>query len=145
MNAEGRPLPGYWRLRPRAPAPGTTLGPLDAIPEAGAREYRFGRGKSAFSMFVVRRGDRVYGYVNICPHYSSALNCRENAFLNDAGTLIRCSAHFAEFRIEDGFGVAGAAENCWLDPVPVEVVDRTIRILPLPDSGGAVVTRAPSP
>ena len=145
MNARDRPLPGYWRLRPRAPAPGTTLGSLDAIPEPGAREYRFGRGKSAFSMFVVRRGDRVYGYVNICPHYSSALNCRENAFLNDAGTLIRCSAHFAEFRIEDGFGVAGAAENCWLDPVPVEVVGRTIRIRSLPDSGDAVVTRAPSP
>ena len=42
--------------------------------------------------------------------------------------MIRCSAHFAEFRIEDGFGVSGAAENCWLDPIPVEIKDGELRI-----------------
>ncbi len=123
-----RPTPGYWRLRPRAPAPGAALGPLAQIPDPGAREYVFGKGKSAFSMFVVRRGDEVFGYLNICPHYSSALNCRGDEFLNDDCTRIRCSAHFAEFRIEDGFGIAGAAESCWLDPVPVELVDGMIHI-----------------
>ena len=128
MSTPCGPSPGYWRLRPRAPAPGTSLGPLDEIAAVGAREYVFGKGKSAFSMFVVRQGERVFGYLNICPHYSSALNCRADDFLNEGGTRIRCSAHFAEFRIEDGFGVAGAAENCWLDPVPVEVVDGVIRI-----------------
>ncbi len=123
-----RPEPGYWRLRPRAPTPGTVLGPLEGITRLGAREYVFGKGKSAFSMFVVRRDREVFGYLNICPHYSSALNCRGDAFLNDDGTRIRCSAHFAEFRIEDGFGVAGAAENCWLDPVPVVVRDGLLLI-----------------
>lgn len=102
------------------------LGPVDGIEDGGAREYVFGRGRSAFSMFVVRRGREVYGYLNICPHYSSALNVRAGKFLNDDGTRIRCSAHFAEFRIEDGFGVAGAAENCWLDPVRVEVADGNV-------------------
>ncbi|MGA2871648.1 MAG: hypothetical protein ABSF34_21115, partial [Verrucomicrobiota bacterium] len=49
-------------------------------------------------------------------------------FLDETGTRIRCTMHFAEFRIEDGFCVLGAAENCWLDPVPVELVDGRIRI-----------------
>lgn len=123
-----RPDPNVWRTRPRAPAPGAVLGPLDEIADGRAREYVFGRGTTVFSMFVVRRGEEVFGYLNICPHYSSALNVRSNGFTNDAGTRIRCSAHFAEFRIEDGYGVAGAAERCWLDPVPVEVVEGEIRI-----------------
>ncbi len=124
-----RPDPCYWRLRPRAPKPGTVLAPLHDIPDNGAREFVFGKGKSAFSMFVVRRGDNVYGYLNICPHYSSAVNYREDMFLNEDGSRIRCTMHFAEFRIEDGFGVGGAAENCWLDPVPVHVIDGKVAIL----------------
>ncbi len=130
-----RPDGTYWRLRPRAPQPGAELGPLEAIPDPGAKEYVFGKGKSAFSMFVVRRGSAVYGYLNICPHYSSPLNARAGVFLNDAGTRIRCTMHFAEFRIEDGFGVAGAAENCWLDPIPLRIEDGTIRIAKLDELG----------
>jgi nitrite reductase/ring-hydroxylating ferredoxin subunit len=121
-------VPDYWRLRPRAPAPGTALGPLEEVPEATGREFLFGRGKAAFSMFVVRRGAEVWGYLNICPHFSLPLNCRENAFLNPQGTLIRCTMHFAEFRIEDGFGVSGAGEGCSLDAIPLIVEDGVIRI-----------------
>jgi nitrite reductase/ring-hydroxylating ferredoxin subunit len=123
------PNPDYWKLRPRAPAPGALLGPLDELPDGDAKEYVFGRGASAFSMFVVRKGMRVYGYLNICPHYSQALNHRAGHFLDETKTRIRCTMHFAEFRIEDGFGILGAAENCWLDPVPVEVVDGQLRIV----------------
>lgn len=120
-DALSRPDPNLWRTRPRAPQPGAVLGPLDDIPDGEAREFVFGRGTTVFSMFVVRRGESVYGYLNICPHYSSPLNHRAGHFLNDDGSRIRCTMHFAEFRIEDGFGIAGAAQNCWLDPVPVSV------------------------
>ena len=120
--------PKAWRRRPRAPQPGAELGPVEEVPEGSAREYTFGGGKSKFSMFVVKKGGEYYAYLNFCQHYSSLLNVRDGEFLNPEGSRIRCSAHFAEFRIEDGFGVSGAAENCWLDPVPVEVVDGTLRI-----------------
>ncbi len=120
-DALSRPDPSLWRTRPRAPQPGAVLGPLDDIPDGEAREFVFGRGTTVFSMFVVRGGNSVYGYLNICPHYSSPLNHRAGHFLNDDGSRIRCTMHFAEFRIEDGFGIAGAAQNCWLDPVPVSV------------------------
>jgi nitrite reductase/ring-hydroxylating ferredoxin subunit len=112
--------------------PGTRLGPLDDIRDGDAKEYVFGRGTTVFSMFVVRRGGMVYGYLNICPHYSSQLNCREGQFMSEDGSHIRCTMHFAEFRIEDGFGVRGAAENCWLDPVPVHVENG---IIVISDSG----------
>ena len=121
MSEAGRPTPGYWRLRPRAPLPGAVLGPLAEIDEASGREYVFGRGKSAFSMFAVRRGGQVWGYLNLCPHFSLPLNCRAGQFMNESATRIRCSMHFAEFRIEDGYCLTGAAEACFLDPVPLVV------------------------
>jgi nitrite reductase/ring-hydroxylating ferredoxin subunit len=131
-DALSKPDATLWRTRPRAPAPGTVLGPLDDIADGGAKEYIFGRGTTVFSMFVVRRGAAVFGYLNICPHYSSALNCRAGQFMSDDGSHIQCTMHFAEFRIEDGFGVAGAAEGCWLDPVPVHVENGIIVISNLP-------------
>ena len=127
-DAISKPDPTVWRTRPRAPMPGTVLGPLEEIPDGSAKEYCFGRGTTVFSMFVVRRGNQVYGYLNICPHYSSALNYRAGEFLTEDKGRIRCTMHFAECRIEDGYGVSGAAERCWLDPVPVEVKNGMIFI-----------------
>lgn len=126
------PDPWIWRTRPRAPMPGTRLGPLKEIEPGRAKEYVFGRGTTTFSMFVVRQGkDRVYGYLNLCPHYSQPLNYRAGAFMNEEGTRIRCTMHFAEFRVEDGYGVSGAAERCWLDSVPVVIKNGIVHIATL--------------
>jgi len=127
-DALSKPDPTLWRTRPRAPLPGTSLGALEDIPDGDAKEYVFGRGTTVFSMFVVRRAAKVFGYLNICPHYSSPLNCRAGEFLSEDKSRIRCTMHYAEFRIEDGYGVAGAAQNCWLDPVPVSVENGVIVI-----------------
>ena len=127
-DALSQPDPTVWRMRPRAPMPGTVLGPLAEIADGDAKEYVFGRGTTVFSMFVVRRGRSVYGYLNICPHYSSPLNYRAGEFLSEDKRFIRCTMHFSEFRVEDGFGISGAAERCWLDPVPVHVENDMIVI-----------------
>ena len=122
-GGEAGPVHGYWRMRPRAPAPGAPVAHLDEIPERTGREFTFGRGKSAFSMFVIRRDRSVWGYLNLCPHFSLPLNYRAGEFLNEDGSRIRCSMHFAEFDIETGRCLSGAAEGCWLDPVPLDVAD----------------------
>ena len=122
--------PDYWRLRPRAPAIGAVVAPLEAVPDRRGREFQFGRGSAAFSMFVVRHGETVRGYLNLCPHFSLKLNQRGDEFVNPDGSLIRCTMHFAEFRIEDGLCVAGACEGSFLDPVPVHVQDGQIVIGP---------------
>lgn len=122
-KSTSKPTPNYWRMRPRAPMPGTYLCELHEIEDPGAKEFIFGKGTTTFSMFVICKEDQYFGYLNICPHYSTALNYRGEEFMNDAKDRIRCSMHFAEFRIEDGFGVAGAAENCWLDPIPLLIKD----------------------
>jgi nitrite reductase/ring-hydroxylating ferredoxin subunit len=126
------PDQNYWRFRPRAPALGTVLGSLDSVAEGHGKEFVFGRGISAFSMFVVRQGDTAYGYLNLCPHFSLKLNQRGDQFLNDDASLIRCTSHFAEFRIADGFCIAGACEGSFLDPVPVHVAAGQLVIGPDP-------------
>ena len=126
MNPAGDPA--YWRLRPRAPQPGTVLGRVGDIPDGEGREYRFGPGKSAFSMFVVRQGEELRGYVNRCPHFSLPLNYRDNQFTDPDRGLILCYTHFAAFRFEDGLCIEGACEGLPLDPVPLVVEDGVVRI-----------------
>ena len=123
------PLADYWRLRPRAPESGTILGPIDDLPNGGAREYTYGRGPSAFRMFVVRRGEMVRAYLNICPHFSLPLNQAPDQFLSPDGQTLRCSQHFAEFDIESGRCLAGACLGSHLDAIPVHIdEDRNLRI-----------------
>ncbi|WP_066817915.1 Rieske (2Fe-2S) protein [Sphingomonas mali] len=113
---------GLWRTRPNAPLPGTLLGPLAEIPAGGAKEYRFGRGRSAFAMFVVRlAGGEARAYLNLCPHFSLPLNHAPDQFIRDGHIL--CMQHFALFRADTGACFAGAGEGRSLIPVPVSLSD----------------------
>jgi nitrite reductase/ring-hydroxylating ferredoxin subunit len=119
----GRPSradPIAWTRHPYAPAVGTELGPADAIPDGQGREYVFGPDHEAFRMFVVRRGHEVFGYVNVCPHFSLRLNYRANQFTTRDGEIL-CSMHFALFRLDDGVCIDGACPGRALDPVPVAI------------------------
>ena len=120
--------PTAWLRHAHAPSPGAELGPVDAIPDGQGREYVFGPDHDAFRMFVVRRGLEVFGYLNICPHFSLRLNYRANQFTTRDGEIL-CSMHFALFRFDDGVCLEGACPGRSLDPVPVEVTpDGTLRI-----------------
>jgi nitrite reductase/ring-hydroxylating ferredoxin subunit len=120
--------PVAWTRQAHAPAAGTVLGPLDDIPDGQGREYVFGPAHDLFRMFVVRRGAAVFGYLNICPHFSLPLNHRANQFTTRDGEIL-CSMHFALFRIDDGVCIEGACPGRSLDPVPVELApDGALRI-----------------
>jgi nitrite reductase/ring-hydroxylating ferredoxin subunit len=112
----------YWKMRPNAPASGTILGSICQIAIGEAQEYVFGAGPSAFRMIVVRwREDIVFGYLNLCPHFSLPLNRSERDFWSPDGKALRCNQHFALFRIEDGLCTSGACDGERLDPVPVKI------------------------
>jgi nitrite reductase/ring-hydroxylating ferredoxin subunit len=113
------PTDDSWRLRPNAPASGSVLGDAALVAEGQARQFVFGRGRSAFGMFVVRRDGRYFGYLNLCPHYSLPLNHQADRFLNDG--QIECVQHFARFAIEDGRCLSGACEGEGLWRIPVIV------------------------
>ena len=71
--------------------------------------------------FVVRKGERVYAYVNVCPHTGRSLHWKPDAFLTKDRNLIMCSAHGAIFEIETGICVAGPCPGARLRALPVRV------------------------
>ena len=72
-------------------------------------------------MFVVRRGDDVFGYVNICPHARTPLDWTPDQFLTRDKTKLLCATHGAQFRIEDGFCIAGPCPGTSLMSVPIGI------------------------
>ena len=58
-----------WKDHDGAPDEGTVLCMLDEIEDEAGKELVIGEDdtKWPFRMFVVRRGDDAWGYVNTCP------------------------------------------------------------------------------
>lgn len=103
-----------------------TLCRLGDVPDPGSRGFRVQRGGQTQCIFVVRRGDAVYGYVNRCPHTGVTLDWLPDQFLDADGELIVCATHGALFRIEDGYCIGGPCTGDSLQPVALRVEDGEI-------------------
>ena len=101
----------------------TLLCPLAAIEDPGAKSFTVERDGAPLRIFVVRRGDTVFGYVNSCPHVGAPLNMEDDKFLDIFKTAILCANHFALFEIESGHCVRGPCNGRNLEPFPVAVRD----------------------
>lgn len=115
-----------------APAAGSHVCRLDDLGLVGSKGIVFGEGRLAFKMFVVRRSDRVYGYVNNCPHANGPLEFVPDQFLDREKTHIMCSRHGALFRFEDGLCVSAPCPGAHLTPVAIEVLEGEIVIAETP-------------
>jgi len=111
-----------------APPAGTLLCSLEAVPEGGCKELRYGAGDDAFRLLLYRRGQQVRAYVNSCPHFSLPLNGNSESFFLLEGARIMCAWHCAVFRLEDGFCEEGPASGLTLDRVPVSLVEGNVVI-----------------
>jgi nitrite reductase/ring-hydroxylating ferredoxin subunit len=104
---------------PFAPAKGTLLCRADTVGDGDCKELRFGAGDRLFSLFLYRRGDRIRGYVNNCPHFSLPLNTSPDKFLLVEDGYLMCAWHCAVFRLEDGHCTDGPAKGLSLEAIPV--------------------------
>ncbi len=93
------------------------------LPDPGARGFSPPGARFSDEYFLVRHGDAVHAYRNVCPHAGNFLNWRADAFLTRDKSLIMCSAHGALFDPASGSCVAGPCMGRALDAVPVEVQD----------------------
>ena len=108
-----------WRTLPCAPLAGTRLCAVDDVPESGGREIKFGEGKDAFSILLLRRGESVRAYRNCCPHHSLPLNFEPGVFHTFDSDVLMCAHHTAMFRIDDGYCFDGPCLGASLDAVPI--------------------------
>lgn len=113
-------------LNPARPAAGTPLCRLDEIADPGAKDFRFRDDDRLFAGFVVRRGDRVFGYVDSCPHNGWPLGGPTGRLLTREHDLILCSGHGALFRIDDGVCTSGPCAGQRLGAWAVAVVDGAV-------------------
>ena len=109
---------------------GVTLGPIADIPDGGARGYVLQMRAGRFHGFVVRRGDRVFGYVDRCPHMGVPMAQTLDDYLTPDGGLIACSWHSALFEIATGVCVGGPRMGQGLTRWPVELVDGSVVTAP---------------
>jgi nitrite reductase/ring-hydroxylating ferredoxin subunit len=79
-------------------------------------------------MFVVRRGDDVWGYVNACPHQHIPLNYFPDRFVSRDQPLIMCANHAALFNFDDGYCVSGPCAGESLQQIPVVVRDGVVEV-----------------
>ncbi|WP_323037235.1 Rieske (2Fe-2S) protein [Pararhodobacter sp.] len=92
---------------------------LKDIPDGGSKGV-LPNNRGRAQGFLVRQGDRVFGYTNTCPHYDRApLEWKTDAFLNGTGDRIQCASHGALFRIEDGFCEVGPCAGQALRPLAI--------------------------
>ncbi len=74
-------------------------------------------------IFIVRKGEQVFGYINICPHALAPLEWNPDDFLDEDKENIICAMHGAKFTIEEGACVEGPCNGVGLISVDL-VIDK---------------------
>ena len=77
-------------------------------------------------IFIVRQGDKVYGYENTCPHAQAPLEWNPDQFLDENKEFIVCALHGATFTIDEGECVGGPCNGVGLTQVKLEQVENKI-------------------
>jgi nitrite reductase/ring-hydroxylating ferredoxin subunit len=109
---------------------GVVLCRLDDIADGESNGFIMTRPEGGrVGVLAVRRGGKVFAYVNSCPHTGAPLDFQEGKFLNPDKTLIQCSTHGALFRVHDGFCVKGPCIGKSLVPIPVAVEDGAVYLV----------------
>jgi nitrite reductase/ring-hydroxylating ferredoxin subunit len=110
---------------PARPAAGVRLCALDELADPGTKGFRFRSERWLFAGFVVRAGDLLRGYVDMCPHAQWPLAALDDRYLTRDARHILCAGHGALFAL-DGACVAGPCYGQRLTDWPVELRDGEI-------------------
>ena len=99
---------------------------LERIEDGGLAEAEAVVDGEAESLILHRDGERVRGWLNICPHAGRRLDWAPGKFLLDNQGRLVCAAHGATFELDTGECVAGPCRGARLRAVAVEVRDGSI-------------------
>jgi nitrite reductase/ring-hydroxylating ferredoxin subunit len=100
---------------------------LHDIDDGRARNFVLQMRAGRFHGFVVRREERVFGYLDRCPHAGMPLAQKLDDYLIPDGSLIACSWHGALFNPDTGLCVGGPCVGQKLSGWPVHVEDGWIK------------------
>ena len=104
------------------------VGRLEELTDPGCREFQIGEGDWPFRGFVVRQGNEVHAYENVCAHVGHPLNWVPDGFLSKDRDSIQCASHGALYEIETGLCFRGPCAGKSLRRVEVSVRDGEIYV-----------------
>ena len=96
---------------------------LADVPDNGAFGVEAPVHGTVEAVLLLRRGDEVRAYLNVCPHAGRRLDWAPGKFLKSREGLLVCAAHGASFELVDGACVAGPCRGSSLRTIAVSVVD----------------------
>lgn len=100
---------------------------MDEVPENAAAAFDL---PGIGAVFLVRRDNQVYGYLDDCPHIPGArMAWRRGNYLDASGRYIACHGHGALFEIETGLCVCGPCVGQHLSRVPLACDDDRILVM----------------
>ena len=114
---------------------GFLLCELDSLSDPSSRGFSIPWQGRPLDLLLVRRGHRVYAYVNSCPHTGATLDWLPDQFLDAEGAYIQCATHGALFRPQDGYCVSGPCAGQSLREVRVAIVDGWVKVTALQQTG----------
>ena len=79
--------------------------------------------------FLIYRNNKVYSYLNRCPHTGVTLDWVPNQFMDSSHSYIQCATHGALFRIENGHCLRGPCVGDQLELVENSIFDGNIYLI----------------
>lgn len=104
------------------------VGYVTELDDPGCREFAIGDGDWPFRGFVVRQGESVFAYQNVCVHVGHPLNWSPHKFLTKDKSAIICSSHGAIYNIQTGECFAGPGAGGALRKVDLSVRDGVVYV-----------------
>jgi nitrite reductase/ring-hydroxylating ferredoxin subunit len=107
----------------------TEICKLDDVPDNDAKGMVATVDGKQRNIFVARKGEQAFAYLNWCPHNQVLIDQIPNKFFNADYSFIQCSKHGALFQIEDGLCVEGPCEGESLKPLATSVENGVIYLV----------------
>lgn len=104
------------------------LARLDDLPDGQPIEVEAVVDGDNESLIVLRSGDRVDAFLNICPHAGRRLDWAPGRFLLSRERQLVCAAHGASFELPSGTCVTGPCRGDSLRRVDVVVDGAEVRL-----------------
>ncbi len=77
-------------------------------------------------IFLIKKDNTVFGYINICPHAGAPMEWNPDEFLDENKESIICAMHGAKFSIEEGNCIGGPCNGDGLTKIDLVIENNDI-------------------